>query len=430
MNARRRWLQRGIFGIAALMIAGCDQSKSPPADDLSAPRVRISGEPGSWTIERHGEPLFIKGGAGDIAHEKLQNMGGNVVRAYGEADRDTTLTNASKNGLLVIPGMWLPHERHGFSYADEAAVAKLADRVREMIETHKDHPDILMWALGNEMEGDGSNVLIWKTINRLAKIVKKIDDRPVLTILSSADPAKLAAFREHCPDVDVLGINSYAGLSSVFERMRQELPNTPYLICEFGTRGPWESPRAPWGAEIEQTSTEKAEMIHEFWQNHIEAHRGYCLGGFVFRWGWKQEATHTWFGLFLEDETPTSVIDGLHEAWTGKKPIAPGPVITRVWDGRRFARLPVGTTELISVQAESPLDVELRYEWRLFEESSDRHKGGDVERKPSELRGFLVDSDQPEVKLTGPPAGKYRLFVTIRDELGKAATANFPILTE
>lgn len=441
MRTARRIHSAGWLICVGVWIAACDHQGVQPEETHSSmdqprghnsgrPVVKIAGTAGSWQIFRNGEPVFIYGAAGDTEFERLRRMGGNVVRTYGQADLAKVLPQAREAGVLVIPGIWLPHERHGFSYDDAGAVAEFREHVKEIILTHRDNPDILLWALGNEMEGDGRNVLIWKEINHLAELVKSLDDRPVATIIAGADPLKLQAFSDLCPAVDVLGINSYGGLPRVFERMREFLPGTPYMICEFGPRGPWESPKTPWGVEIEQTSTEKAGMIERFWREHIEAHRGYCLGGFIFRWGWKQEATHTWFGLFLEDGTPTSLVDGLGKAWNNEWPHPVGPVVMGFTNGRRQARYTAGEMEAMAVRATCPSGGPLRYQWTLFRESDDRRMGGDAEATPEALNDLLQQSDQKHMSFQVPPPGQYRLFVAVYDDQGRAGTANLPFISK
>jgi hypothetical protein len=99
------------------------------------------------------------------------------------------------------------------------------------------------------------------------------------------------------------------------------------VVTEYGPRGFWESPRAPWGAPIEQTSTEKAQFIRKAYQAAIQP-AGDCWGGYVFLWGQKQEATSTWFGIFTESGESTAVLDVMHELWRGQAPPDQAPVIS------------------------------------------------------------------------------------------------------
>ena len=83
--------------------------------------------------------------------------------------------------ITVTVGFWLGHERHGFDYSDKAQVAAQLESAREMVLKYKDHPALLMWGVGNEMEGfdDGNNPAIWKAVNDVAAMIKHLEDRDV-----------------------------------------------------------------------------------------------------------------------------------------------------------------------------------------------------------------------------------------------------------
>lgn len=396
------------------------------AAETAAVDVKIVGTPGDWTLLRNGEPFYIKGACASTDYEGLVKAGANTIRTYSPSNTDR-LEGARKAGLALVFGMWLGHERHGFSYNDPDAIERQRNRVLDAVRANKDDPQILMWAIGNEMEGDGSNPLIWQEINFLAQRIKEIDSRPVLTVIAGASPTKLKGIAEHCPDIDLLGINTYGGLPGVQDRMLEHLPNLPYMITEYGTRGPWESRKAPWGAEYEPTSSEKAALILNGYNQHIAAHAGRCLGSFVFLWGWKQEATHTWFNLYLEDGSPTEITDAMQRAWSGTWPQQRGPSIRPL--NAPALHTPLSATERVTISAEahSPYNSELRYQWELYKESRDRKSGGDAEKTPKSLTGYLSNPDSATTELIAPPAGSYRLFVTVKDDRGHAATANLPL---
>ncbi len=403
-----------------------------PAASSALPRVEIVGEPGSWRLLRDGRPFFMHGVGGDGDYRKLAAIGGNIVRTYSATGVEDQLHRAREAGLAVMFGLWVGHERHGFDYADPVRVERQRRAVVEAVLAHRDNPDILLWAVGNEMEGDGRNPAVWREVNHLARLVKELDPRPVLTVIAGAASHKLEAVRDLCPDLDLLGINSYGGLGGVHQRMLDHGPRIPYAITEFGARGPWESGRSAWGVELEQTSTQKGEMILDGWRRHIAAREGWCLGGFAFRWGWKQEATHTWFALFLDDGSPTATIDYLHQAWTGRWPAERGPGIEPLHLPVLARPLSAGRRVPLSVTASTATGRPLRYEWSVWEESRDRREGGDREARPAKVPESIVQRDpaSPAAELIAPPPGRYRVFVTVRDHAGRAATHNLPFLVE
>ncbi|MCU0792134.1 MAG: hypothetical protein MUE42_04640 [Opitutaceae bacterium] len=403
-----------------------------PAATTAVPRVEIVGEPGSWRLLRDGKPFFMHGVGGDGDYKKLSAIGGNIVRTYSSNNVEDQLRRAREAGIAVMFGLWIGHERHGFDYNDPVKIEAQRRMVIEAVTAHRDNPDILMWAVGNEMEGDGKNVVLWREINHLAKLIKQLDDRPVLTILAGAAVNKLEAVRDHCPDLDLLGINSYGGIGGVHDRMLKHGPKIPYAITEFGAIGHWEKGKNAWGVELEQTSTEKGEMLLNGWKKHIEGRDGWCLGGFAFRWGWKQEATHTWFALFLDDGSPTASIDYLQYAWTDRWPAERAPGIEPL-NIPAFAKpLQAGQRVPVTVAASTATGKPLRYEWSVWGESRDRRDGGDREARPERHPEAVVQADPaaPAAELIAPAPGRYRLFITVRDHAGRVANHNLPFRVE
>ena len=71
-------------------------------------------------------------------------------------------------------GFWLGHSKHGFSYKNPKALDDTERDVLETVKRIKDHPALLAYTLGNEMElGQPDPVEMWQFINRLAKKVVK-----------------------------------------------------------------------------------------------------------------------------------------------------------------------------------------------------------------------------------------------------------------
>src|SRR5689334_15457135 len=114
----------------------------------------VKADAGGWQLLRDGKPYFIKGGGGGGSKECLARLGGNSFRTWGVGD-DTQrqLDLAQKLGLTVTLGIWLGHTTDGFNYNDPKQVAEQYERAREAIRRYKDHPAVLMWGIGNEMEG-------------------------------------------------------------------------------------------------------------------------------------------------------------------------------------------------------------------------------------------------------------------------------------
>jgi hypothetical protein len=111
------------------------------------------------------------------------------------------------------------------------------------------------------MEGDGSDPNVWKAVEEIARMVKQVDpNHPTLTVIAElgAEGIKAKQVKALCPDIDILGINSYGGALSLPTRLKASGWTKPYMVTEFGPNGPWEVGKTSWGAPLEPTSTEKA----------------------------------------------------------------------------------------------------------------------------------------------------------------------------
>src|SRR6266550_3255297 len=172
--------------VIALMLMGLFSTSSAHAG--GAVRVEVIRSADAWQLLREGKPYFIKGAGGGASKEVLARLGGNSFRTWGVGD-DTArqLDEAQKLGLTVTLGIWLRHESDGFNYHDPAQVAEQFEKARRAILQYKDHPAVLMWAIGNEMEGyqSGDNPAIWKAVDQIAALAKKLDpNHPTMTVMA------------------------------------------------------------------------------------------------------------------------------------------------------------------------------------------------------------------------------------------------------
>ncbi|MFM9014545.1 MAG: glycoside hydrolase family 2 TIM barrel-domain containing protein, partial [Gemmatimonadota bacterium] len=190
--------------------------------------VRIEGDADDgFRLIRDGKPFRIRGAAGIDHLDVLAACGGNAIRTWDaesagrETDGESLLDRAERLGITVTIGLWLGHERHGFRYDDPVQVERQRQDVEVAVRRFKDHPALLAWGLGNEMEGptsNGADERIWQEVNRLADLIKAIDpNHPVMTVVANVNDDKVAAILRHAPAVDILGINAYAGAGGVGE---------------------------------------------------------------------------------------------------------------------------------------------------------------------------------------------------------------------
>ena len=260
----------------------------------------ITREDGSFQLLRNGEPYYIKGAGGTVKLEELKNYGGNSIRTWGiAADTDKVLDEAHKLGLTVCFGIWMGQERQGFDYSNEAAVQGQLEEFRRIVRKYKDHPAILVWGVGNEMDLDYSNFEVWKHLEAICKMVKEEDpNHPTMAVTAGLDVAEVKLINRYTPSLDILGVNTYGNIAYLPGAVQAYGWKKPYVVAEWGPYGYWEVQKTSWGASIEETSTQKADTYKKS-MDAILSDAKYCLGSYVFLWGNKQEHTATWFNLFL-----------------------------------------------------------------------------------------------------------------------------------
>jgi hypothetical protein len=394
--------------------------------------VELQKTDSGWQLLRGGEPYFIHGAGGDGPLDVLAAAGANSVRTWG-GDVGSLLDDAHKLGLTVTVGIWLGHERHGFDYGDETQVAEQLERAREMVLKYKDYPALLLWGVGNEMEGyeDANNPAVWEAVNDVAAMVKELDpNHPTMTVTAFVHGERIEYLHNRSPAIDIHGVNAYGGAQAVPRVLREGGASKPFILTEFGPVGPWEIPTTDWGAPYEQTSAEKADFYRESYNKAIADAPGVALGAYAFLWGNKMEATQTWFGMLLDDGSRTAAVDTMTEIWSGQPPGNLAPIAERpVIEGG--AELDPGRVVDVSATITDPEQDDLRIKWELRPESGDYATGGDFRPELPAVNDAIVDSriDGARVRMPDEP-GAYRLFVYAWDTAGGAATANVPLLVK
>ena len=91
--------------------------------------------------------------------------------------------------MIVTVGIWLGQARQGFRYADGGAVRREIEKSRGFFRRYRRHPALLMWGLGNEMEGSGDDPEIWRTVNEIARVADPEDpNHPTMTVMAEPGP--------------------------------------------------------------------------------------------------------------------------------------------------------------------------------------------------------------------------------------------------
>ena len=171
--------------------------------------VEVVAGSGGYQLLRGGRPYEIKG-AGMHANELavFAAHGGNSLRTWGTGGDGVTgtaalLDEAAKYGITVALCLDLGRERHGFDYDDEEAVARQLEYARQEVLKYKDHPALLLWIIGNELNHSYSNPRFFDAVNDISRMIHSVDGKhPTTTALSEFSADMVQQLEQRAPDLD------------------------------------------------------------------------------------------------------------------------------------------------------------------------------------------------------------------------------------
>ncbi len=433
-----------LLGSLLLITAACpvvaddEPAVHPPAKYTGVVPVEVRKTDDGWQLLRGGEPFELRGGGVSPGHyAEFAAAGGNSVRTWSTSDAREILDEAHEAGVTVMMGIWLTHPKHGGDYRDEAQNQQRLDEALAAVRAYKDHPALLFWGVGNEVEIQTPNdPAIYQQINRIAREIKKIDPHhPTVIVTAGTGRQRIPLTIEHCPDIDIYGPNIYGrNIFGVVEHIYATGLDKPIIFPEWGPVGQWgRKDNTPWGSVYEPSSTEKALMYLTNWVTTMAAQPDRLLGGYVFYWRYgnkPDDGTNwsTWYSMHHHTGEAFGGVDFMHWAFTGGWPDNLAPAIETLQSSLTGARVDAGTEHTARVVASDRNRDELTYEWVLSPDHEARQqKVRPKFRKLPPSEWLLSGSDTDEVRLRAPDDdGPYRLHVVVRDGKGKAARANVP----
>ncbi|MEO5998605.1 MAG: hypothetical protein ABIN89_17720 [Chitinophagaceae bacterium] len=415
-----------------LVTCSLDNPYAQTSSKTGAIKVELRKTDSSYHLFRGGQPFYIKGAGGSSYPARIAAYGGNSIRTWGSRDGQKVLDSAQKYGLTVLMGLDVARERHGFNYDDTAAVKKQLQTLRAEVMKYKDHPALLAWGIGNELNLQYKNQKVWDAVDEISKMIHEVDpNHPTSTMLAGVNKGLVDLIKARATDLDILSINTYAALATLPATLKMTGWDGPYMVTEWGPTGHWESLHTAWNAPIEETSSEKAAVYKSRYEYSMERDRRKCLGSYVFLWGQKQERTPTWYGIFTDKGEESEVVDVMQFLWSGKWPDNKAPHLYSMQVNNKKAVLDVyvkpGSNNMVEAVAIDPENDVLSYRWELLTEPTHLSEGGDFEARPNNVENLLVGTGMGKATLKAPDKeGAYRLFVYVTDGHNNVATANLP----
>ncbi|HNU15493.1 MAG TPA: glycoside hydrolase family 2 TIM barrel-domain containing protein, partial [Chitinophagaceae bacterium] len=192
----------------------------------------------------------------------LKNMGVNTIRQYTGVPAKwikyiyenygiyTMLNHSFGRYGLTVKGKWEANT----DYSNPLVKELLLKEVKDMVSQYKGTPGILMFLLGNENNyglfwrgAETENIPVqdrkstkdayhlYKLFNDAVKEMKAIDNSHPMAICNG-DLLFADIIAKECTDIDILGINTYRGLTftDLYDRVKKEI-SKPVMLTEFGS---------------------------------------------------------------------------------------------------------------------------------------------------------------------------------------------------
>lgn len=354
--------------IFSLVLASCAQHKNQAVSSIEPNNILIVDN----------QPFFIKGmnwsyspigtnyeyslwdqpeetikTALDHDMSRLQSIGVNTLRIYTGIPTKwieyiydnyhiyTVLNHSFGRYGVMLDGTWSPHT----TYADSASQKVLLTEVSYLAKEYKNTRGLLMYLLGNENNyglywegGETENIPdhkehldvkpreLYRLFNKASLLIKTIDSTHQVAICNG-DLGFLDIIVSECPDVDVLGINIYRGISftDAFATVKQKY-DKPVMFTEFGADA--------FNSKTQQEDqSTQAEYLLANWKEIYQNAAGQdksqnCIGGFTFQWsdGWwktgqtinldKHDSTASWSNGGYKNDFVKGV-NNMNEEWFG-----------------------------------------------------------------------------------------------------------------
>lgn len=275
------------------------------------------------------QPDDIIRAALDYEMPLLKNMGVNTIRQYTGVPARwvkyiyenygiyTMLNHSFGRYGLTLNGVWAPNT----DYANPLVKELLLKETKEMVQEYQNTPGLLLFLLGNENNyglfwrgAETENIpmqdrkstkdaeYLYKLFNEATKEMKTISQTHPIAICNG-DLLFIDIIAKECKDIDILGINTYRGVTftDLYDRAKKEF-DKPVLLTEFGADA--------YNTQANKEDQEyQAKILVSNWKE-IYANasglgkNGNSLGGFTFQFSdgwWKTGQT-----VALDEHDPTA----------------------------------------------------------------------------------------------------------------------------
>ncbi len=313
---------------------------------ISSAQTTVDKVNGKWELLVNGKPYEVKGATFgfdkdidnyDIYLKDLKFLGVNTIRTWATGKNTSKLLDAAHaNDIKVMLGIWMRHGRPGmedddsFNYLENVEGKEdMYNNALNVVETHKDHPAVLIWGIGNEVylntATNEEKVAYSQLLERICGAIKEKDpSHPIASV--EAWTFGLEWWLKYVPSIDIYGLNSYGpGANLLADELLKRGIDKPYLLTEFGVTGEWDIKQKVNGITVEPSDQQKYDAIVNGYENWIQ-NKPANLGVFIFHFSSGNEFIAPWLFTHYENMTRPQYW-AIRKAFTGNDPINQVPEI-------------------------------------------------------------------------------------------------------
>jgi hypothetical protein len=267
----------------------------------------------------------------------LRQMGANAVRIWNWGNTADHLDfldqayNAGDRPIYVIPGFTINPGLNIDPDSPGNIRETLKTEFRNMVAAHKNHPGILMWAIGNNLNHfyAGNQGRLFSLINEMALAAHEEEGtghHPVVTSLADENlTGAIGANDASMPGLDVWGVNAYRGnaFGNLFSSY-SGVSAKPLLITEYGIDA-YDQVR---GNEYEALGIPcQAQFAQSLW-NQIAGNSNVCIGGVL-----REYSDEWWLGKYSIDSGCLDLSSSVHSRCGYGNPNQPDGYTNEEWWG-------------------------------------------------------------------------------------------------
>ncbi|HTY57988.1 MAG TPA: glycoside hydrolase family 2 TIM barrel-domain containing protein [Bacteroidota bacterium] len=328
--------------------------------ELNGKRLQVRGVCWYEDSPAHGSAMTYEEREKDVA--LIKTLGANVIRFIDRPPHPYMLNLCDRYGLLAmeeIPLVQVPGEvLSSDAFADLASTA-----LRETIVRDRNHPSVLAWGLGDEIEAGHPSARAF--MQSLVRLARTLDARPLYCAVTPGPDSCTSLM-----DIAALSVNTQdlKAFRTQVETWRDAHRHQPLVVVKFGTEVQTEN-RNGYSDPLSQ------EAQARFYLQRFDILKSIdCEGGIVWSFDdWKGDRP----SLTVRSGNPWMHTQGLVTA--GREKRLAFDAVRSVFHGEKFVALPAGTrpggAPIVYVLAGFVLLVGMAYVYnssRRFRESLNR----------------------------------------------------------